>query len=78
MELIISSAVAIAVSLGYTKFKCARDFQRHITTQNLLIERINKTDERLNRFESELPTKMTKILTPIVSEVSNLKNTVGV
>ena len=78
MELIISSAVAVAISLGYTKFKCAQDFQKHITTQNILIERINKTDERLNRFESELPNKMTKMLTPIVNEVSNLKHTVGV
>ena len=78
MEFIISSAVAVAISLGYTKFKCARDFQSQVTTQNSLIERINKVDSRLNAFESQLPNKMTKMLTPIVNEVSNLKNTVGV
>ena len=78
MELIISSAVAVAISLGYTKFKCARDFQMHITTQNLLIERINKTDERLNQFESEMPRQVTEVMQPFANEIRNLKETVGV
>ena len=78
MELIISSAVAVAISLGYTKFKCARDFQMHITTQNILIERINEQDFKLKQIESELPIKVTEVMKPFANEIRNLKETVGV
>ena len=78
MELIISSAVAIAISLGYTKFKCSRDFQSHITTHKILIDRLNEQVERMDRSERELPMKVTEVMQPFAHEIRKLKETVGV